>query len=1227
MHRGFLDKGRRHINLREMQVENVLPEHFGQFYPKFISLLTRYYEWQDQNNPNELLNHLFSARDINETDISLLSFIEDEFLLGEAYFEGFGEEDYEKRAAANFSNHLFRSKGTKFAIEWFFRSFYGLDSEVLYPKENVFTLNNTTSQIGPDSLRYLTNDKLYQTFALLVRVGVPLSKWKDVFKLFAHPAGMYLGAEVSIDNIISASISAEMLDSAATQRPTSGFTLVPNPTSIDEGGTINFTVNATNLPEDLGSIYYYVNHVTTSDSDFVGSIPSSDSAAYLSINDNSGAFSLVTKIDDRETEGPEQFQVVLRDPGGRIQNSSTITINDVVSAYSLVPSSSLVSEGTSVLFTATGTNVPTDGTTLYYYVEHITTDSNDFSVAPPDSSAPLPFPIVNNVGSFSLTPVPDGDLSDSGEQFKVIIQTFDGIDKDSAVVTVANTAPVFSVAAIGTIVEGNNLTASITADPNDIGDTLSWSITGSAASDGRLSSTSGSTVLTSSSQDVVVAVSSNDNYVGSVNGTFSITNANYDPDLTATSAFIITDEPSSASIVMNPSTGQEGDTVTFDLTGRNIQDGTYYFYIENVTTENADFTVTPPGNASRESVVVSSNSGATQSVTFSSNGDTVDQNFSAFMYDQATGGNLVASGTFTIVALGYTIVESVTSVNEGGSVTFTFTGPDGTYYYWIDPNTGITSSDFLSGWFGSKQLGERVAFVVSGTTGSFTVYLTPDRTFEGTESFTVKVSSGASTGAVIESNTITVTDTSAQDYTMSIPTITEGSDLIVNVSADAGSSEVLYFEISGTAASKFSSTQYTHSFYAAQATGLSPFSPNLGTSSTNTTYEGNPTGTVTLSRGGYVGGGGTLITSTTFIVQDATSAFTLTADTTTPTEGGTINFTVGGTNIANGTYYRRITDIIAATTTQIIPSGVSSLQLADTSGITIGMETNTGAVTGTVTSVDATTVTMSNGVSSAVSSGATLQFANPSVFEDFSSGSSGTVNVTSNAGAFALVTATNTDTINDVYTMGLYTSESSNTPVASVGFTTTDATSGSTIDILINYSNMGDFAANTVIRDEEIGSTAIAYLQFKNDGTFIATGSIQPAGTNVQIGTWVTGTPSGNFTIEGNLIPTTVPYGIAQPTGFGQATGSYGTPLSLSSSRSWSLEMPAPSSAGTNQSDMLLQITITDNDDASNTDTQLFSLQGEATTAGTTEGGGTVTPTPPPDPDPTEGSKPDLKER
>src|SRR6056300_154851 len=109
MHRRFADKKRRHLNLHHSQVKNVLPEYFAEAYPKFITLLEKYYEWQDENNATELLNHLFANRDINETDITLLTYIEDELLLGDAYFKGFGDTDAELRAAANFSNTLFRS--------------------------------------------------------------------------------------------------------------------------------------------------------------------------------------------------------------------------------------------------------------------------------------------------------------------------------------------------------------------------------------------------------------------------------------------------------------------------------------------------------------------------------------------------------------------------------------------------------------------------------------------------------------------------------------------------------------------------------------------------------------------------------------------------------------------------------------------------------------------------------------------------------------------------------------------------------------------------------------------------------------------------------------------------------------------------------------------------------------------------------------------------------------
>ena len=46
MHNGLEDKRRRRINLRDRRVEEVLPEHFAADYPKFISLLESYYEFE-----------------------------------------------------------------------------------------------------------------------------------------------------------------------------------------------------------------------------------------------------------------------------------------------------------------------------------------------------------------------------------------------------------------------------------------------------------------------------------------------------------------------------------------------------------------------------------------------------------------------------------------------------------------------------------------------------------------------------------------------------------------------------------------------------------------------------------------------------------------------------------------------------------------------------------------------------------------------------------------------------------------------------------------------------------------------------------------------------------------------------------------------------------------------------------------------------------------------------
>lgn len=177
-------------------VDQVLPDYFKADFPKLIKLLEAYNQFEDSDqSPARLVHDIITARDITANDLSLLSFIEDELLLGQSYFEGFEN----KRAAAKFSNNLYRSKGTLYSIQQFFRTFFGVTPDVRYTKEDRFMVGETDSKIGFNSQKFLTDDKLYQAFAILIKADIPIDKWREAYKLFVHPAGMYVGGQVLLE--------------------------------------------------------------------------------------------------------------------------------------------------------------------------------------------------------------------------------------------------------------------------------------------------------------------------------------------------------------------------------------------------------------------------------------------------------------------------------------------------------------------------------------------------------------------------------------------------------------------------------------------------------------------------------------------------------------------------------------------------------------------------------------------------------------------------------------------------------------------------------------------------------------------------------------------------------------------------------------------------------------------------------------------------------------------
>lgn len=177
-------------------VDQVLPDHFKTEYPKLIKLLEYYNQFEDSDqSPARLVHDIITSRDITATDLKLLSFLEDELLLGQSYFEGFSN----KRAAAKYSNTLYRSKGTLYSIQQFFRTFFSITPDVRYTKEDRFIIGEDDSRLGPESQKFITDDKLYQVYAILIKADIPVSIWREAYKLFVHPAGMYFGGQVLIE--------------------------------------------------------------------------------------------------------------------------------------------------------------------------------------------------------------------------------------------------------------------------------------------------------------------------------------------------------------------------------------------------------------------------------------------------------------------------------------------------------------------------------------------------------------------------------------------------------------------------------------------------------------------------------------------------------------------------------------------------------------------------------------------------------------------------------------------------------------------------------------------------------------------------------------------------------------------------------------------------------------------------------------------------------------------
>lgn len=272
---------RRLKNFQVRKVREALPEYYTSEFPTLVTFLEKYYDFLDSDNGTHAfgddVRQLFSKKDAREMQSDLLNNYVSEIAGGLETGENFTDVRYAITRLAE----LARNKGTKFGFQEFFRLFFQQVANVEYGKESIFNIGDSASQIGVDSLKFIQDDELFQTFGLLVKTGIDITKWSELYKKFVHPAGFYFKGEVVSDTVGSFSITAPLSIEDSSPGPTivseasATFSLpfVQSTVLIDSGGG-NVRTNLVELVSDyqdftlsqLDTTYHSVKQVITPNS-------------------------------------------------------------------------------------------------------------------------------------------------------------------------------------------------------------------------------------------------------------------------------------------------------------------------------------------------------------------------------------------------------------------------------------------------------------------------------------------------------------------------------------------------------------------------------------------------------------------------------------------------------------------------------------------------------------------------------------------------------------------------------------------------------------------------------------------------------------------------------------------------------------------------------------------------------------------------------------------------
>lgn len=539
-----------------------------------------------------------------------------------------------------------------------------------------------------------------------------------------------------------------------------GYTLSSTSTNTNEGTDV--TISLATIGIANGTVLPYT--ITGVDS---ADINGASLTGSFTVSNNSASTTL-SIVADQLTEGTEYLTLAL-DSG-----SATITVTIVDTSrtkkYTMSSSAPSVDEGSDITFTLTTENVA-DGTILPYTISGVTSaDINGASLTGTLS-------VVSNTATKVLTITSDL-LTEGVENLTVALDG--GLGSSSVAINDTSRTQGYTLgSSAASTDEGTTVTITLTTENIVDGATVPYTITGVTSADISGVSLTGAFNILSNVATVDLTIAADQLTEGSETLTLTLDNGK------SSTAIVLVDtsRTKTYALAANPTSVNEGTSVSITLTTENVSDGTELPY--TITGINgADLTA---GSLTGSFIVTA----GTASTSFT------------LATDQLTEGNETAtitltgglgSTTFTVIDTSktptYTLSRSATSINEGESVTINLVTTDvfdnTVVAYTI---TGVTSADIA----GASLTG---TMTVVNNAASFTITSTADQTTEGTETVTVSLDDGSS------STTVTLNDTSktrTYSLTSGATTINEGNNVTVTLTTtNVPDNTLVPYTISGT---------------------------------------------------------------------------------------------------------------------------------------------------------------------------------------------------------------------------------------------------------------------------------------------------------------------------------------------------------------------------------------------------------------------------------------------